>query len=158
MDRMLFDCYPSETKSRSLMHFVLWETMKALARSNKLRFRNVVKIEPEKLRSIECSSQNEGYEYKDFLLLPNYIIDTNDKRYYCLPTVVSILDYLIPGSGKDADFFKDVACKVDMPGDYLSSLNFEREIYGMEFEDIQEKFNIFCRKAGLYVWKVIITY
>ena len=21
-----------------------------------------------------------------------------------------------------------------------------------------EKFNIFCRKAGLYVWKVIITY
>ena len=27
-----------------------------------------------------------------------------------------------------------------MPGDYLSSLNFEREVYGMEFEDIQEKF------------------
>jgi hypothetical protein len=140
VDRMLFDCYPSETKCRSLMHFVLWETMKALARSNKLRFRNVVKIEPGKLRSIECSSQNEGYEYKDFSLLPNYIINTSDKRYYCLPTVVSILDYLIPGSGKDADFFKDVACKVDMPGDYLSSLNFEREVYGMEFEDIQEKF------------------
>ena len=129
MDRMLFDCYPSEAKSRSLMHFVLWETMKALARSNKLRFRNVVKIEPEKLRSIECSSQNEGYMYYGHYLFPNYVVDTTKKSSYCLPTIISILDYLIPGSGKDADFFKDVACKEDIPIDYLPSLNLERMIF-----------------------------
>lgn len=131
VDKVLFDCFPTDTGNRNLLHLILWEAMKALADVNRVKFRNIIKIKPEKLESIVRTKKNWYCQYIISDNIPYYIVDITKRMFYLLPAALSILHYLVPESKTDEKFFKHTKYGINIPEGYMAALKLERKIFGI---------------------------
>ena len=112
--------------------------MKALADVNRVKFRNIIKIKPERLEGIERAEKNVYYRLSISDNIPYYIVDITKRMLYLLPAALSILHYLVPESKTDEKFFKHTKYGINIPEGLMAALKLERKIFGISRDELDK--------------------
>lgn len=138
VEKHLSICFPTDTGNPTLLHVALLETIKALASVNRVKFRNIIKMKPEKMDSIRRTKKHFYNAYSTSYLSRYYTVDISKPKLYILPTIISIVQYLVPESKTDTNFFdsRNMDYKINISAGLENILKLENRIFGISRDDL----------------------
>lgn len=138
VEKRLSICFPTDTGNPGLLHVALLETIKALASVNRVKFRNIIKMKPERLSSIMRTKKHFYNAYNTSYSSRYYTVDISKPKLYILPTIISIVQYLVPESKTDTNFFdpRNMDYKINIPAELENILKLENRIFGISRDDL----------------------